>query len=90
MTALLYLIPLSIILGLLGLVTFFWTLRHGQYEDMEGAAARILTDDDVPLRAVPESVNPEETDRRYRDRHARLHAPAEETQRSSKESRTAD
>jgi cbb3-type cytochrome oxidase maturation protein len=49
MSALLYLIPLSIFLGLLGLATFFWTLKHGQYEDMDGAAERILTDDDVPL-----------------------------------------
>jgi cbb3-type cytochrome oxidase maturation protein len=49
MSALLYLIPISILLGAIALVAFFWTLKHGQYEDLEGAAARILTDDDRPL-----------------------------------------
>jgi cbb3-type cytochrome oxidase maturation protein len=36
-------------LGAIALVAFFWTLKHGQYDDLEGAAARILTDDDRPL-----------------------------------------
>jgi cbb3-type cytochrome oxidase maturation protein len=49
MSALLYLIPISILLGAIALVAFFWTLKHGQYDDLEGAAARILTDDDRPL-----------------------------------------
>jgi cbb3-type cytochrome oxidase maturation protein len=49
MSALLYLIPISIFLGAIALVAFFWTLKHGQYDDLEGAAARILTDDDRPL-----------------------------------------
>ena len=49
MSALLYLIPISILLGAIALVAFFWTLKHGQYEDLEGAALRILTDDDKPL-----------------------------------------
>lgn len=42
------LIPVSIGLGLLGLGTFFWTLRNDQYEDLDGAAERILHDDDRP------------------------------------------
>ena len=49
MTALLYLIPISILLGAVALFTFLWTAKNGQYEDLEGAAARILTDDDKPL-----------------------------------------
>jgi cbb3-type cytochrome oxidase maturation protein len=49
MSALLYLIPISIFLGAIALAAFFWTLKHGQYDDLEGAAARILTDDDRPL-----------------------------------------
>lgn len=49
MSALVYLIPISLVLGAVGLVAFFWTLREGQYEDMEGAASRILTEDDTPL-----------------------------------------
>ena len=39
---------LWILLGLLGLAAFLWSLRSGQYEDLEGAAERILFDDDEP------------------------------------------
>lgn len=50
MTALLYLIPAALFLGGLGLLAFFWTVRSGQYDDVDGAANRILTDDeDRPL-----------------------------------------
>jgi len=49
MNALWYLIPISIALGVLGLGLFFWALRSGQYEDVAGAAERILMDDDQPL-----------------------------------------
>jgi cbb3-type cytochrome oxidase maturation protein len=43
-----YLIPISIVLGLIGLVVFLWTLRNGQYEDLDGASERILYDEDRP------------------------------------------
>ncbi|MCW5720668.1 MAG: cbb3-type cytochrome oxidase assembly protein CcoS [Devosia sp.] len=43
-----YLIPISVILGLIGLAVFLWTLRDNQYDDLEGAAERILNDDDRP------------------------------------------
>ena len=46
MTNLLYLIPLALFLGGLGLAAFVWSLRSGQYDDLEGAAHRILFDDD--------------------------------------------
>lgn len=36
----------AIILGGVGVWLFFWTLKSGQYEDMDGAAQRILIDDD--------------------------------------------
>ncbi len=45
----LFLIPVSIALGLTGLGAFFWSMRHNQYEDLDGAAARILTTRDQPL-----------------------------------------
>jgi cbb3-type cytochrome oxidase maturation protein len=45
MTALLILIPAALLLGVLGLLAFLWSLRAGQYDDMEGAAVRILGDD---------------------------------------------
>lgn len=46
MSALVYLIPVALFLGLLGLGAFLWSLRSGQYEDLDGAAQRILFDDD--------------------------------------------
>lgn len=45
MTAMLYLIALSLVLGGGALAVFLWSLRSGQYEDIEGAANRILHDD---------------------------------------------
>ena len=48
MTILLYLIPVALLLGGLGLAAFLWALRSGQYEDLDGAANRILFDDDNP------------------------------------------
>lgn len=54
MTVLLVLIPAALGLGLLGLGAFFWALRSGQFEDLDGAAHRILFDDDEdqPPRAA--------------------------------------
>lgn len=46
MNVLVILIPVSLILGGLGLVAFLWTVRSGQYDDEQGNAARILLDDD--------------------------------------------
>ncbi len=45
MSQLIILIPIALGLGALGLIAFIWTLRDGQYEDLEGAAERILNDD---------------------------------------------
>ena len=45
MTGLLLLIPVALGLGLIGLAAFFWALRDGQYDDPDGAAARILIDE---------------------------------------------
>ncbi|AZI36329.1 cytochrome c oxidase cbb3-type maturation protein CcoS [Caenibius tardaugens NBRC 16725] len=49
MNVLWYLIPISLALGALGLGLFFWALKSGQYEDVAGAAERILNDEDRPL-----------------------------------------
>lgn len=53
MSILLFLIPLALCLGGLGLAAFFWTLRAGQYDDMDGAAHRILNDDDLEITNEP-------------------------------------
>ena len=47
MNVLVYLLPIALSLGLLGVVAFLWSLRSGQYDDVDGAALRILDDDDV-------------------------------------------
>lgn len=44
MNVLLFLMPLCLALGLTGLAAFFWALRTQQYEDVKGAARRILID----------------------------------------------
>jgi cbb3-type cytochrome oxidase maturation protein len=48
MSVLLVLIPAALCLGLIGLAAFFWCLRNRQFDDPEGAAVRILSDDDLP------------------------------------------
>ncbi|MFD1342576.1 cbb3-type cytochrome oxidase assembly protein CcoS [Litorisediminicola beolgyonensis] len=50
MNVLVFLIPVSVTLGLLGLAGFVWTLRSGQYDDPAGDQARALSDrhDDHP------------------------------------------
>tara|TARA_R110000868_G_scaffold335060_1_gene595806 strand:+ start:3431 stop:3649 length:219 start_codon:yes stop_codon:yes gene_type:complete len=53
MNALIWLIPLALGLGFLGLVGFLWSLKSGQFEDLDGAAERILIDDDKPLQPRP-------------------------------------
>ncbi len=47
MSILLYLVPIALTLGLLGLAGFLWSLKSGQYEDLEGAAWRAIQDDDL-------------------------------------------
>ena len=46
MTGLAILIPIALFLGLSGLAAFFWAMRSGQFDDMDGAGARILIDED--------------------------------------------
>ena len=46
MSSLLLLIPVALFLGLMGLLAFLWALKSGQFDDLDGAAHRILFDDD--------------------------------------------
>lgn len=46
MSGLAVLIPIALFLGLCGLAAFFWAMRNGQFEDMDGAGARILIEDE--------------------------------------------
>jgi cbb3-type cytochrome oxidase maturation protein len=57
MEVLAYLVPLALALGLLGLAAFLWSLKTGQYEDLEGAAWRAIIDDDAPVAAVDRPID---------------------------------
>jgi cbb3-type cytochrome oxidase maturation protein len=60
---LIYLVPIALALGLTALAAFLWSLRAGQYEDMEGAALRVLADDDL---ATAETLG------QFRERKSRI------------------
>jgi cbb3-type cytochrome oxidase maturation protein len=51
MNGLMILIPVALLLGVAGLAAFLWSLRAGQFDDLDGAAVRILRDDDGPGEA---------------------------------------
>jgi cbb3-type cytochrome oxidase maturation protein len=46
MEVLIYLVPMALALGLLGLAGFLWSLKSGQYDDLDGAAWRAIMDDE--------------------------------------------
>ena len=54
MEVLAYLIPVALFLGMAGLGAFFWALRSGQFEDLDGAGMRILIDDEDALHGNPQ------------------------------------
>ncbi|WP_343565548.1 cbb3-type cytochrome oxidase assembly protein CcoS [Kiloniella sp. b19] len=54
MDVLIFLIPVALFLGGIGLVCFLWSLRSGQYEDLEGASYRALFDDEDDITTPPE------------------------------------
>ncbi len=56
------LLPLALMLGFVGLMAFMWTLKSGQYDDLDGAAWRAIMDDD-------EDLNPNITKRSKKGSH---------------------
>ena len=61
MEVLVFLVPLALALGLVGLLGFLWSLKSGQYDDLEGAALRAIADDEPavpPAEAKPSAVRP--------------------------------
>jgi cbb3-type cytochrome oxidase maturation protein len=48
MNVLVFLVPLAIGLGLLGLFAFLWAMKTGQFDDLDGAGWRAISDDDLP------------------------------------------
>ncbi len=59
MNGLAVLIPIALLLGLGGLAAFFWAVRSGQFDDLEGAALRILIEaEEAPTATGPKSAVP--------------------------------
>ncbi len=58
MTALIWLVPVALLLGGVGLAAFLWSLRSGQFEDLEGAGWRALDDDPKsPAEVIPRQAS---------------------------------
>ncbi|VIO69902.1 cbb3-type cytochrome oxidase assembly protein CcoS [Bradyrhizobium ivorense] len=62
MEVLIYLVPLALSLGFLGLLGFLWSLKSGQYDDLDGAAWRAVADEEPDESTVPVQIVP--TDQR--------------------------
>lgn len=64
MEVLVFLVPLALLLGLVGLAGFLWSLKNGQYDDLDGAAWRaIADDDDVFPQSAPQHAKPNQLSR---------------------------
>jgi len=61
MEVLVFLVPLAITLGALGLAGFLWSLKNGQYDDLDGAAWRAIADDE-PAGSSNSQQNPQRQD----------------------------
>lgn len=62
MDVLIYLVPMALTLGLIGLGAFLWSMKTGQFDDLDGAAWRaIMDDDDVPASDKTAAVPPAAT-----------------------------
>jgi cbb3-type cytochrome oxidase maturation protein len=57
MDVLIYLVPMALTLGLLGLAAFLWSLKSGQYDDLDGAAWRAICDDDEDMLSEGNTAN---------------------------------
>lgn len=55
MTSLVWLVPIALGMGAIALLAFLWSMRSGQYEDLDGAAERVLLeqDEDRPIKDQP-------------------------------------
>lgn len=59
MTDFFFLIPIALLMGLAGLGAFLWALKSGQYEDLDGAAVRILIEEETPSQTAGKLERPE-------------------------------
>ena len=57
MEVLVILVPLALGLGLVGLLGFLWSLKNGQYDDLEGAAWRAIADNEPDQEPPPDALD---------------------------------
>lgn len=62
------LLPGMLLLGIIGVAVFFWAVRNGQYDDMDGAANRVLMDDDDDHKRTDDTTSVTETDNKHTKR----------------------
>ena len=67
MSTLYLLIPLAAILVIIAVALFLWSIKSGQFEDMEGPGFRILMDDDEDLIPDDAKVKKKESDKKDSD-----------------------
>ena len=65
MEVLVFLVPLALTLGAIGLMGFLWSLKNGQYDDLEGAGWRAIADDE-PVCQNSSPGRPDRTHARHR------------------------
>ena len=58
MNSLVFLVPIALVLGAIALANFFWSMKSGQYEDLDGAGERVLSDEDTPIVDQPARRDP--------------------------------
>ncbi|MBN9257473.1 MULTISPECIES: cbb3-type cytochrome oxidase assembly protein CcoS [unclassified Mesorhizobium] len=58
MNSLVFLVPIALVLGAVALASFFWSMKSGQYEDLDGAGERVLSDEDRPIVDRPARHDP--------------------------------
>jgi len=58
MNSLVFLVPIALVLGAIALASFFWSMKSGQYEDLDGAGERVLSDEDKPIVDQPARRDP--------------------------------
>jgi cbb3-type cytochrome oxidase maturation protein len=63
------LLPGMLLLGIIGVAVFFWAVRNGQYDDMDGAANRVLMDDDEVTPESDESGKQSNSEDKSKNQH---------------------
>ncbi|EGL55835.1 MAG: cbb3-type cytochrome oxidase assembly protein CcoS [Pseudomonadota bacterium] len=63
------LLPGMLLLGIIGVAVFFWAVRNGQYDDMDGAANRVLMDDDEVTPESDESGKQSKSEDKSKNQH---------------------